>query len=88
MKKILCIILAILLPASLGAAAFAETDSDESIWRATQCGFALPVSDAYREEKGYVYLYFVDENGVVLDGVVAGALPERYPQILEKLLEG
>ena len=32
--------------------------------------------------------YFVDENGIVLDEVVNGALLEKYPKALEKLLAG
>lgn len=34
----------------------------------------------------YPTTYFVDENGVVMDEVIAGAMLSRYMQILEKLL--
>ena len=34
----------------------------------------------------YPTTYFVDENGIVLDGMVSGAMESMYPQILAKLL--
>ena len=34
----------------------------------------------------YPTTYFVDENGIVLDEVISGAMLSRYPQVLEKLL--
>lgn len=36
--------------------------------------------------KLYPTTYYVDENGIVLDEVISGALLTRYPQALEKLL--
>ena len=36
----------------------------------------------------YPTTYFVDENGVLLDEVISGAMVERYPQAMNKLLAG
>ena len=54
MKKTLCLLLAVILLASLSMTAFAVTDNDADSWTAPQCGFEMHIPDVFREAKGAI----------------------------------
>ena len=70
LKKILVILLVMLLIVSLSVPAFAVTDTEEDIWKATQSGFEMPIPDAYRDAKGYITFKDLGEGVNPGSGVV------------------
>ena len=70
LKKILGILLVMLLIVSLSVPAFAVTDTEEDIWKATESGFEMPIPDAYRDAKGYITFKDLGEGVNPGSGVV------------------
>ena len=90
LKKILGILLAMLLIVSLSVSAFAVTDTEEDIWKATQSGFEMPIPDAYRDAKGYITFKDLGEgvnpgSGVVRVYAYYVAMPaDKYKALMDE----
>ena len=93
MKKILGILLAAALFASLTVPAFAVTGTDEEIWAAPDSGFEITFPDAYRDAKGYVTFTDLGEGVNPGSGVVSAlasyvAMPAKeYEALQEELFD-
>ena len=93
MKKTLCLLLAVLLLASLSVTAFAVTDTDADSWTAPQCGFEMRIPDVFREAKGAIIFREAGEGMQPGSGVVSAtgiyiAMPlEEYEALIAEQKE-
>ena len=88
MKKILCILLAVLLLASLGTSAFAEGEKEVKKEVFEENGFTLTLADEFNEEnlKGHFlpYSYGQSDDGICYITFVYNAMPKEELAILEE----
>ena len=93
MKKTLCLLLAVLLLASLSVTAFAVTDTDADSWTALQSGFEMHIPDVFREAKGAIIFREAGEGMQPGSGVVSAtgiyiAMPlEEYEALIAEQKE-
>ena len=93
MKKTLCLLLAVILLASLSMTAFAVTDNDADSWTAPQCGFEMRIPDVFREAKGAIIFREAGEGMQPGSGVVSAtgiyiAMPlEEYEALIAEQKE-
>ena len=93
MKKTLCLLLAVLLLASLSVTAFAVTDTDADSWTALQSGFEMRIPDVFREAKGAIIFREAGEGMQPGSGVVSAtgiyiAMPlEEYEALIAEQKE-
>ena len=88
MKKILCMLLAVLLLASLGTSAFAEGEKEVKKEVFEENGFTLTLTDEFNEEnlKGHFlpYSYGQSDDGICYITFVYNAMPKEELAILEE----
>ena len=88
MKKILCMLLAVLLLASLGTSAFAEEKAEGNKEVFEENGFTLTLPDAFNEEnlKGHflAYPYGQSDDGIYYITFIYNAMPKEELAILEE----
>ena len=88
MKKILCMLLAVLLLASLGTSAFAEEKAEGKKEVFEENGFTLTLPDAFNEEnlKGHFlpYPYGQSDDGIYYITFIYNAMPKEELAILEE----
>ena len=93
MNKILSILLALTLLASLAVPAFAANDTDADVWTAPNCGFEMRLPEAFRNTKGCITFSDIGEGVNPGSGIVTAAanyvgMPgDEYNALVEEQME-